>query len=131
MAKIGDREVTTTYTWDDKKAFIRARFVVREKGKEVLTGRQIIGRDAAANVLRSWVFESEGGFGSGVWRRDGKEWTVESEGTNADGSTTASVNILTPVNADAFTWQSQDRSAGADAQPDTLPIRVTRVKKSK
>ena len=102
--------------------------MVREKGKEVLTGRQIIGRDAAANVLRSWVFESEGGFGSGVWRRDGKQWVVESEGTDADGATTESVNILTPVDADVFTWQSKNRSADAEAQPDTLPVRVTRVK---
>jgi uncharacterized protein (TIGR02246 family) len=131
VAKNGPREVRITYAWDDKKAFIRGRFVVREKGKEVLSGRQVIGRDAAEGVLRSWVFESEGGFGSGVWRRDGGRWVVESEGTQADGTTTASVNVLTPVNADTFTWQSQDRSAGTDARPDTIPVKVTRVKKGK
>src|SRR5437588_73418 len=41
-AKTPDREVTITYTWDDRKVFIRGRFVVREKGKEVLSGQQII-----------------------------------------------------------------------------------------
>ncbi len=131
VATVGDREVRTTYAWDDRKAFIRGRFVVREKGKEVLAGRQVIGRDAAAGVLRSWVFESEGGFGSGVWKRDGKTWVVESEGTQADGSSTASVNLLTPVGADTFTWQSRDRSVGSETRPDTVPVKVKRVKKSK
>jgi uncharacterized protein (TIGR02246 family) len=131
VAKVGDREVRTTYTWDDKKAFIRGRFVVREKGKEVLSGRQVIGRDPAGDVLRSWVFESEGGFGSGVWQRDGKQWVVESEGTHADGTATASVNILTPVDADTFTWQSEGRSADGEEKPDTAPVKVKRVKKGK
>ena len=131
MAKTEAREVSIRYAWDEKKVFIRGNFVVREKGKEVLSGQQIIGRDPAVGALRSWVFESEGGFGSGVWKRDGKAWVVESEGTQADGSTTSSVNVLTPVDADTFTWQSQERSAGADTKPDTIPVKVTRVKKSK
>jgi uncharacterized protein (TIGR02246 family) len=130
-AKNGDREVSIHYGWDEKKVFIRGRFAVREKGKEVLSGQQIIGVDRAAGVLRSWVFESEGGFGSGMWERDGKSWIIESEGTQADGATTSSVNILTPINADSFTWQSQDRTDGKDAEPDTVPIKVTRVKKGK
>jgi uncharacterized protein (TIGR02246 family) len=130
-AKTKDRQVSVHYALDDKKAFIRGRFVVREKGKEVLSGEQIIGRDAAEGVLRSWVFESEGGFGSGVWQRDGKQWVVESEGTQADGTVTTSVNVLTPVDVDTFTWQSQDRSADGEEKPDTVPVKVKRVKKGK
>jgi uncharacterized protein (TIGR02246 family) len=131
VAKVGDREVSTSYTWDEKKVFILGRFVVKEKGKVVLSGRQTIGRDAAEGVLRSWVFDSEGGFGGGVWERDGKQWVVESEGTQADGTQTASVNILTPVDADTFTWQSQGREAGDEAKPETVPVKVKRVKKGK
>jgi uncharacterized protein (TIGR02246 family) len=131
MAKRGDRDVTITYDLDDNKVFIRGRFVVREKGKEVLSGQQIIGRDPAAEALRSWVFDSEGGFGSGVWQRDGKQWIVESEGTQVDGTTTTSVNLLTPVDADTFIWQSQDRSADGDSKSDSAPVKVRRVKKNK
>jgi uncharacterized protein (TIGR02246 family) len=131
VARNKDREVSMTYTWAENKVFINSRFVVQEKGKVVLSGRQIIGRDPAEGVLRSWVFDSEGGFGYGVWERDGKDWIIDSEGTQADGTTTTSVNTLAPVDADTFTWQSQDRAAGPDAKPDTIPIRVTRVKKSK
>jgi uncharacterized protein (TIGR02246 family) len=131
VAKTPDREVSVRYAWDPKKVFMRGRFAVREKGKEVLSGEQIIGRDASADTLRSWVFDSEGGFGSGVWERDGKQWVVDSEGVQADGTTTSSVNVLTPVDADTFTWQSRDRSAGTDAKPDTVPVKVTRVKKNK
>ncbi len=131
MTKTGDREVTVTYSWDEKKVFIRGRFVVREKGKVTLSGQQIIGRDPADEVLRSWVFDSEGGFGSGVWQRDGKQWLVESEGTQADGTTTTAVNLLTPVDADTFTWQAQERSADGEGKPDTPPVKVTRIKKGK
>jgi hypothetical protein len=131
VAKAGDREVSTTYAFDANKVFLTGRYVVREKGKVVLSGRQIIGRDPTTEGLRSWVFDSEGGFGAGVWERDGKQWIVESEGTQADGTTTTSLNILTPVDADTFTWQSQERTAGEDTKPNTVPVRVTRVKKSK
>jgi uncharacterized protein (TIGR02246 family) len=48
-----NREVTTTYEWDENKAFIRGKFTVKEGGKVIESGTQMIGKDNADGVLRS------------------------------------------------------------------------------
>ena len=75
-----DRDATTTYEWDDGKKFIRGRFSVEQGGKVTESGTQMIGKDNADGGIRSWVFQSDGGFGDGLWTRDGKKWTVDFEG---------------------------------------------------
>ena len=34
----------------------------------------MIGYDPVKGRLRSWVFDSEGGFGEGSWRQEGNKW---------------------------------------------------------
>ena len=80
-----DREVTTTYEWDENKTFIRGKYTVKEGGKVVESGTQMIGKDNAEGAIRSWVFQSDGGFGDGLWTRDGKKWTVDFDGVTPDG----------------------------------------------
>src|SRR5262249_30023576 len=80
-----DREVTTTYEWDENKAFIRGRFTVKEGDKVVESGMQMIGKDNSAAAIHSWVFSSDGSFGDGLWTRDGKKWTVDVSGVTPDG----------------------------------------------
>ena len=62
----GDRPVRTTYEWEGEKAFIRARFSV-ELPEKPRSGTQMIGKDPSSGELRSWTFESTGGFGEGSW----------------------------------------------------------------
>jgi uncharacterized protein (TIGR02246 family) len=119
--------VRTTYEWDDGKRFIRGRFTI--KGKDnVLSGTQMIGLDPRTGKLRSWIFEAEGGFGEAVWTRDGKRWLQEAAGIQGDGSEITATNILTPVNRDAFTFQSTSRVVDGDEVANTPPIKITRVK---
>ena len=129
-AKSDDGEVHTTYEWMWDKSFIRVQFTIRQKG-QTLTGFQMIGRDAATGELRSWTFESEGGFGEATWSRDGKRWVLESAGRLADGRTLAATNIMVPLDHDTFTWQAAKRSIDGDEVEDLPPVKVTRVKPSK
>jgi uncharacterized protein (TIGR02246 family) len=123
-----DREARLRFEWAEGKAFLRCRFTLKEKGKEAVSGMQIIGKDPVEGGLRSWVFDSTGGFGEGAWSREGQTWVIESTGTHADGTVTEATNLLTPQGKDAFTWQSVDRSADGEEKPDTDPVKVTRVK---
>ena len=123
-----DREVRLRFEWAEGKAFLRGRFTLKEKGKEAVSGTQIIGKDPVEGRLRSWVFDSSGGFGEGTWTREGENWVIESTGTLPDGTQTEASNILTPLGKDAFTWQSVDRSADGEEKPDTDLVKVTRVK---
>jgi uncharacterized protein (TIGR02246 family) len=128
VAKDKDAEARSSYEWAENKAFMRCRFSVRREGKEVASGTQIIGRDPTTGGLRSWVFDTEGGFGEGTWTQDGTGWVIDSNGTLADGSSVSATNILRKVNADSFTWQSVGREQDGEAKPDVAPLKVVRVK---
>jgi len=129
VAASKDKEVTITYEWDENKAFIRGKFSVKADGKVVETGQQFVGKDNSQGVIRSWTFQSDGGFGGATWSKDGKQWTVESAGVMPDGREMTATNIYTRVDADTITWRSVKRTIDGQALPDTEPIKVTRQKK--
>ena len=106
------------------------RFTIRQKDR-TLSGFQMIGIDPGSKELRSWTFESEGGFGEATWSRDGKKWVLDSAGRLTDGSTMAATNILTPLDQDSFTWQAVKRSIDGEEVDDLPPVKVTRVKRKR
>lgn len=123
-----ERTVTTTYEWDENKVFIRGKYTVKQGDKVVESGTQRFGKDNADGGIRSWVFQSDGGFGGGLWNRDGKNWTVDFYGVTPDGKRlTATVNYV-HVDANTFTWQSTNQSVDDQPIADTQPIKVTKQK---
>ncbi len=130
VAKSDDAEVNTTYEWMWDKSFIRVQFIIRQKDR-TLRGFQMIGKDEASGELRSWTFESEGGFGEATWSRDGKKWVLDASGRLPDGSTLTATNIIVPLDQDSFTWQTVKRSIGGEQVDDLPPVRVTRVKQKR
>ena len=117
----------TRYEWTANKSFIRCQFSVTRDGKTD-PGMQMIGKDPATGALRVWTFEDAGGVGETEVTRDGKKWVFAARGSTADGKVLTATNIMTPVDADSFLWQSVERTLDGDALPDLPPIKVTRVK---
>ncbi|MFO0925681.1 MAG: SgcJ/EcaC family oxidoreductase [Gemmataceae bacterium] len=130
VARRPDTEVRTTYEWLWDRSFIRASFTIRQKDR-TLSGFQMIGTDVESGGLRSWTFESEGGFGEATWSRDGKSWVLDSAGRLTDGSILAAKIILTPKDRDSFTWQTVRRSLDGEELDDLPPVKVTRVEVKK
>jgi uncharacterized protein (TIGR02246 family) len=124
-----DREVTTAYEWDENKAFLRGKYTIKEGSKVVESGTQMIGKDNAAGAIHSWVFQSDGGFGDGLWTREGKKWSVNVYGVTPDGRELTATAIYIRVDADTYTWQSVDQAVDGIPIPDTKPIKVTKQKK--
>jgi uncharacterized protein (TIGR02246 family) len=131
QASTKDREVTTTYEWDENKAFIRGKYTVKEGGKVIESGTQYIGKDNNEGCIRSWVFQSDGGFGGGVWTRDGKKWTVDVDGVTPDGKELNATSIYIHVDPNTYTWQAVDQTLDDEPIADTQPIKVTRQKTAK
>ncbi len=126
-----DREVTTTYEWDENKAFIHGKYTVKEGGKVIESGMQMIGKDNAAGAIHSWVFSSDGGFGDGLWTREGNKWTVDVYGVTPDGRELTANAIYIHVDANTYTWQSVDQAVDGVSIPDTKPVKVTKQKPGK
>ena len=121
-----DRAVTTTYEWDDNKVFIRGKYSIKEGAKVIESGTQMFGKDNADGAIRSWVFQSDGGFGGGIWSRDGKKWTVDFYGVTPDGKKLTATVIYVRVDANTFTWQSVNQEVDDQPIADAQPIKVTK-----
>jgi len=126
-AKGDQGEVRTTYEWAGHKTFLRCRFSINMDGKNY-TGTQMIGKDPETDNLKVWTFEDDGGVGESVMRREGKRWVQEARAALQNGSILTATNILTPVDADTFSWHSVSRELDDSALPDLPPVKVTRVK---
>jgi len=126
-----EREVTITYKWDENRTFLRGEFIVKKGPKVIESGTQIIGKDNVKGVIRSWVFQSDGGFGDEIWAREGRSWSVEVHGVGADGKVLRGTNIYIHVDPDAFTWQAVGQTFDGVSIPGTEPIKVTRQTSAK
>ena len=83
--------------WMNDKRFISRSFQVRGKEGYQLDGTQIVGWDPSAGVIRSWSFDSEGGWEQAVWSRDGERWLVRVSAVLPDGSVGSEQRLIARV----------------------------------
>jgi uncharacterized protein (TIGR02246 family) len=119
-------DVTLSCKWAPNQSFIVQEFTVKQAGGKVLSVSQRIGWDGPREEVRSWIFDSEGGYSVGAWSREGNTWTVATEGSLPDGRVGTSTSIYKYINDDTFTWSSRDREVDEQALPD---VEVTFVRK--
>ena len=118
--------VFTSYRWSDNQCYLVGEFKVQIGGRPVMTGTHRIGWDPVAKKIRSWIFDSEGGFGEGIWTREGNQWIVKMTGVTRDGKIASSTNITNRVSKERMTWQSRDRIIGGEKTPDIEEVTITR-----
>ena len=73
-------------SWDgqvERYVGITTNTIMMDQDRIDMAGMQIIGWDPAAKQIRSWVFDSDGAFGEGVWNKQGNRWYIQSTGTLA------------------------------------------------
>ena len=119
------------FEWMAQRNFIKNTYTVTKAGEPTLTGGQIIGWDPKRGQIVSWHFDAQGGFGHDVWTRDGSKWVIAATGTLRDGSDSTAINIVTPIDANSFTWQSIKRTLSGLPLPDTPPTKLVRVRPAK
>ena len=118
--------VETSCQWTKNRNFLTRAFKVNVQGRIELEGTQVIGWDPTAKTIRSWVFDSEGGFGVGVWSQNGSQWTVRTLQVMADGQRASSINLLNQVDKNTFTFRSVSREVAGQLQPNVDEIKVVR-----
>jgi uncharacterized protein (TIGR02246 family) len=126
-AKGAEGEATLSTRWMADRHFMVAKFHVTTKSGESHEDMQVIGVDPRRRRIISWIFDSEGGHGRGVWSTDGKRWAVDIERVSPDGQRTEARNYLEPKGSDAFTWRSTGRKLNDLAIPDSDTITVNRI----
>lgn len=113
--------------WDKYKNFITQNFTMKIYGQDDIEGKQIIAWDPVKEVIRSWVFDSDGGFGEGTWEKVDNSWYATMHFTLSDGRVATSKNIYTPVNEKSYTYASVEREVDGEILPDMDPVTVEKI----
>lgn len=115
------------FAWAPTENFIIATRTAEFKDAVLDNGMQMIGWDPVAKQIRSWSFESDGGYGESTWSKEGSKWVVKTKATAADGTAITATNVITPVDANTVRWLSKDRTAGGKPLPDTKEVTMKRL----
>jgi uncharacterized protein (TIGR02246 family) len=120
-------QATLACDWMANKRFLRAEFVIHGKSGELPGGTQIIGRDPASGEIVSWFFSADGGYGTGIWQKDGSRWMIQSTGITAGGTPTAGTTLLYHADENIASWQSFNRVRGNTRLSDAKEVVIERV----
>jgi len=109
---------TINYRWDDDGNYLVGDYTLSVAGMPESRSHQRIGWDPLEGCLRSWTFDSDGGFSTGEWVPTEAGWVVKSEATMPDGTTGSATVTITPTDADHFVVRSSDRIVGGVDEPE-------------
>ena len=120
QVKTDDTTVLSTVRWLPGKSFLERKYTVQQGGLTRSSGLQIIGWDPQAGQVRSWSFDSSGGYGSGYWTPVADGWRINSVGMLADGAPTSAEDYLirVPQEDNVLGFRSVNRKVGDTQLPD-------------
>lgn len=123
-----DEDVTIEFDtqWDKFKNFLIQHFKSEVYGLEEMEGTQIIGWDPIEERIRSWVFDSDGGFGTGTWSKDGANWVVSMSYTLSDGRAASATSTFSNISNKSYTYTSTGRDVDGEVLPNIEPVTVVR-----
>jgi ketosteroid isomerase-like protein len=122
----GEINIKTECQWTRNKNYMTRSFTITADGQVEMSGMQLVGWDPAENVIRSWLFDSDGGFATAVWKQQGQRWTVQTSATLADGQKGSSMNIFRPIDENSFGWQKINRLVDGEILPNIDEVIVVR-----
>jgi len=112
--------------WDSSGNFLHRDFEVHTAGGKTVTGTQRIGYDALNGLLKSWAFDSAGGYAEGYWQRDGESWVMNSTGVTADGRVASGSSVYSRIEKNRISFHSVDRIVGGERIPDLVEVTIVR-----
>jgi uncharacterized protein (TIGR02246 family) len=122
-----NNRVQSSVRWADKQSYLIRTYHVELQGVKASSGTMFIGWDPQSGQIKSWVFDSNGGHGEGLWTRTGeKEWVVKAQGVLRDGRPSSATQIHTIINKDSVKTSSIDRIIGGQLAPDIVDIVMVR-----
>jgi len=121
-----DATVVTECNWTRNNNFLTRSFTIQIRDRIDMAGMQVIGWDPSTKQIRSWAFDSDGGFGEGTWKKKDNRWYIQQSGILPDGRKSSSVNIITCVDDSTCTLQSVNRTVDGELLPNVDEVQVTK-----
>lgn len=117
-AEADDMQYVANARWDDGEHFILRDLEVRRGDQLLMHATQRIGWDPVHKAIRSWAFDSDGGYGEGAWVAHGDVWYVKNRGTLVDGKEVTSINTYTLNEDGTVTWRVEGAAVRGEKGPE-------------
>lgn len=108
------------------RAFLIRSFRVVTKAGVGMSGMQVIAWDPVQENIRSWTYDSDGGFGEETWTQSGDRYTIRAKYTLPDGGVGSALHVMTYLDDNRFQWRSMNREIDGELQPDSPELTITR-----
>jgi len=113
-----DAVVQISCKWSDDTNYLFVEFNAKIQGKPAMKSSQRIGWDPLTEKVKSWVFDSDGGHGEGIWAQIENRWVIKSTAVMPDGQTGSATIVLEPQDKNSYLMKGFDRIRGKTAEPD-------------
>jgi uncharacterized protein (TIGR02246 family) len=120
-----DGKVAISYRWSEDKNFLLGEFQINPAEGAPRKSSQRIGWDPSARKIRSWLFDSDGGFAEGYWTVIDNGIVIKSSSVNPDGTTASATMNITTKDKNHYSIEGTDRIVG-DSLEEDFDITVTR-----
>ncbi|MGO9114724.1 MAG: YybH family protein [Thermoguttaceae bacterium] len=98
--------------------YLLREVIVTDPDHSVRSFRQRIGWDPLSGGLKSWTFDSDGGYSEGLWKRQGDSWIVNTSGVSPDGKRSSATSIHSQINDKGFVFESVGATVDGKLCPD-------------
>jgi uncharacterized protein (TIGR02246 family) len=126
ISEDSDAKVKISYRWTEDRNYLVGDFLINTTDAASIKTTQRIGWDPRNGTVRSWVFDSDGGFADGSWTKTGDSWVIKSTATLPDATAGTATVQLTPIDKDRFKMTGRDRFASGN-QLEDFDVTITRA----
>jgi uncharacterized protein (TIGR02246 family) len=112
--------------WARNNNFLTQSFRVMGENDVEFEGTMIIGWDPSVKAIRSWMFDSDGGFGTGVWSQEETRWTIRTLNVLPDGRRGSSTNVYEVLNDSSVQFKSIGRVVDGEILPSVGPVKLVK-----
>lgn len=110
--------VSLSARWTLDKNYLVQDYTVTGEAADNFHVMQVVGFDPLSGQIKSWTFDSRGGYGEGLWQRDDNTWSSKSRGVLPDGRVGNAVNSLRFIDDAHLEWRSTGRNVEGQPMPD-------------
>jgi uncharacterized protein (TIGR02246 family) len=106
--------------WALDKNFLMLEYAVAGEAGNDVRVIQWVGFDPLTEQIKSWTFDSRGGYGDGLWTREENTWHVDATGVLPDGRIGTVRNTIRFVDETHFELHSTGRNVEGQPMPDVV-----------
>lgn len=111
-------EVTRTFAWTLGKNYLTGETRIKVDGEPILARHHMAGWNPVRAQAKSWVFDSDGTFATGLWTEFGRNKLGKVAGVRPDKTKISATIRYAFVDQDTFIYRATERLEDGVEQPD-------------